>query len=564
MNLTVRFIFRAQDGLVRLLGNTVAGRTPLVEGMLRRDASESAAYWLQLVVSIGIATLGLVVGSSAVVIGAMLVAPLMGPIVSLAMGLATGSPYLVMRSIGRVGASVAIAVLGAAGITRILPFHELNAEILARTSPTALDLATAAFCAIAGVYATITARSASTTTAAGTSIGISLVPPLCATGFGLGTSSLPIAGGAALLFLTNLVAIVVVGTVAFVAAGFNRVDVVTLEAAALEGTDSKLAGAIARRLSHVFATRFGWMMRVLMPFAFLAVVYVPLRSALDEVSWQVRTRAAVHDAIGEASLSVVQTRVRVERHEIDVGLVILGSAAEAEDARQRVSASVREASGVTPHVEVLAVPDAGAFAGLQTTLLTERVKEAPAPPPPPPPAPEEQLDDAHTWVRAVVDELWPSDSVGPPLAIEVGVTDQGPYRVRVTHWGPALSPDARESVQRALDTALGKDTTLVDVAIPKAELTRAAGDLSFVTRVATGVDAAAGLPGVSVCVSRPEGPARGQRPKQADVELGAALDAVLARHPKVENGPTGPWSIRFQLGACGEGVGKKPAPVPTN
>ena len=74
----------AQDHLLKLLGNRVESRSQVVLGMLRRDANESMSYWLQLVVSVGIATLGLVVGSAAVVIGAMLVAPLMGPIVALA------------------------------------------------------------------------------------------------------------------------------------------------------------------------------------------------------------------------------------------------------------------------------------------------------------------------------------------------------------------------------------------------------------------------------------------------------------------------------------------------
>src|SRR5689334_20594661 len=133
-------IIRLQDSLVRLLGNASEGRAPLVAGMLRRDAREAASYWLQLVVSIGIATLGLVVGSTAVVIGAMLVAPLMGPIVGLAMGLAAGSPFLVLRSAGRIGLSVLVAVGGAAAITLLLPFHEVNGEIAARASPTVLDL----------------------------------------------------------------------------------------------------------------------------------------------------------------------------------------------------------------------------------------------------------------------------------------------------------------------------------------------------------------------------------------------------------------------------------------
>src|SRR5512146_1548820 len=102
-----RTLHRLQDRLLHLLGSHREDRERIVQGMLRRDADEAVSYWLQLVVSVGIATLGLVVGSTAVVIGAMLVAPLMGPIVGLAMGLSTGSPFLVLRSGGRVLLSVA-------------------------------------------------------------------------------------------------------------------------------------------------------------------------------------------------------------------------------------------------------------------------------------------------------------------------------------------------------------------------------------------------------------------------------------------------------------------------
>jgi uncharacterized hydrophobic protein (TIGR00271 family) len=173
----LRTLHRLQDELLRLLGNSTSARATLVQQMLRRDANEAVSYWLQLVVSVGIATLGLVVGSAAVVIGAMLIAPLLGPIVGLALGLATGSPFLVLRSGGRILFSVLVATCGAAFITYLLPFHELNAELSARATPTVLDLVTAGFCALAGVYAALRGGSDTATTAAGTSIGISLVPP---------------------------------------------------------------------------------------------------------------------------------------------------------------------------------------------------------------------------------------------------------------------------------------------------------------------------------------------------------------------------------------------------
>lgn len=91
--------------------------------MMVRSIPANTAYWLQLLVSVGIATMGLVLGSSAVIIGAMLVAPLMTPILGLAMGLAVGSPVLVLRSASRVAASMAVVIGGAAIITLMLPYH---------------------------------------------------------------------------------------------------------------------------------------------------------------------------------------------------------------------------------------------------------------------------------------------------------------------------------------------------------------------------------------------------------------------------------------------------------
>lgn len=542
---------RLQDRLVVLLGCSPEGRRPLVARMLRRDASEATSYWLQLVVSVGIATLGLVVGSSAVVIGAMLVAPLMGPIVGLAMGLASGSPFLVLRSGGRIGLSVLTAVGGAAVITMLLPFHELNAEILARTSPTVLDLLTAGFCALAGVYASLRPGSDTAATAAGTSISISLVPPLCASGYGVGTLDGPVAGGAALLFLTNLVAIAVVGTALFVVAGFSRVNVLTLERDELlkEGKSAPIARVLSQRLSRAFESRWGTTLRFLMPFVLLGAVYIPLRRALDEVAWQVRVRAAVRESLEGEPLRVVQSRVRVERHEVELVVVLLGGSQEAEAARARLDAHIRRASGVIPRIEILAVPDAAAFAGLQSTLL-EPERVAAALPSAPPSSPDEQLTAAQARIRSTINGLWPATASGPALAIELGTAEEGPLRLRVVHLGAPLGSDAADTLRRALGKELRREVRLVDVAVPATELTRADGALRLVALVASGVQALASVPGSSVCVTRPTASESGSKPDPVEVELTLALDAALEAHPRVSTAAGPSWTVRFVDEAC--------------
>lgn len=550
---------KAQDTLVRLLGNTVEGRAPLVAGMLHRNASEATSYWLQLVVSIGIATLGLVTGSTAVVIGAMLVAPLMGPIIGLAMGLAAGSPFLVLRSAGRILMSVIVAAGGSAMITLLLPFHELNAELLARTSPTALDLITAAFCALAGVYASLRPGSETASTAAGTSIGISLVPPLCASGFGLGTASFPVAAGAALLFVTNMVAIVVVGTVAFVAAGFNRVDVVALEHDELvsEGRDAPIARALARRLAHLFESRLGPVLRVMMPFVLLAALYLPLRRALDEVAWEVRVRDAVRESIAREPMRVVQSRVRVEHHGVEVTLVLLGTNADATRTHARLDEEIRKAASVTPRLEVLAVPDATAFAGLESTLLTPRVIGVA--PPEPTASPAEQLEGARARVRETLSRSWPSKAAGEPLEIDLDTAAEGPLRVRVAHLGAPLGLAAVEALSRSVGTALSRDVEVVDVAVPDGVLTRDDGDMKLVADVAAGAAATAPIASVGVCVVRPRDPKPPKKPSSADVALGKALDVALSRHPRVTSVTGDGFAVRFVKGDCRADAA--PAPV---
>jgi uncharacterized hydrophobic protein (TIGR00271 family) len=547
--LLLRRVRALQDRLLNLLGADVARRPELVAAMLARSAHEATSYWLQLVVSIGIATLGLVVGSVAVIIGAMLVAPLMGPIVALAMGLATGSPFLVLRAAGRIALSVAAAISGAGLITVLLPFHELNGEIAARTAPTVLDLLTAGFCALAGVYASVRSGSDTATTAAGTAIGISLVPPLCASGYGLGTAAWPVAGGAALLFLTNLTAIIVVGTISFVAAGFNRVDATVLERNELAKNQKAVVTAIvARRMAGLFESSAGPVLRFLMPLVLLAAVYVPLRRALDEVAWQVRARAAVEHALERRRHRIVHSRARVERHELDLRVVLVGTTAAADAARSALSAELAAAAGVTPRVEVLAIPDATAFAGLESTLGTAN---DPLPlPPPPPPSPAEQLETGHALISAHVRRLWPAATAGAPLVMRVAVRERGTLRIEVVHLGPPLAPDAIEVLRRSVGGAVAREVDVVGIDIPADPLTRSEGDLSFLARVASGVRESAAIASISLCVVQPPERSRRSRIRASDRELAEALHVALAQHPRVTAEGGDDWSVRFVRGAC--------------
>ncbi len=169
------------------------------------DAGEfGPRYAFMTVMSCGIATLGLLQNSVAVIIGAMLISPLMGPIVEMGMSLATFDFRSLRDALKTMIAGIALSLLIAVLIVTVSPLQEPTSEILARTEPTLFDLLVAVFSGLAGAYATITRKGE---TIVGVAIATALMPPLAVAGFGLAIGNTSIAGGAAFLFMTNLLAI---------------------------------------------------------------------------------------------------------------------------------------------------------------------------------------------------------------------------------------------------------------------------------------------------------------------------------------------------------------------
>lgn len=552
-------ILAQQDKLSTLLGCKPEERPSVVADMLQRSPSESTGYWLQLVVAAGIATLGLVLGSTAVIIGAMLIAPLMGPIVGFGMGLAVGSPFLVLRSGSRVLVSVFVVIGCSALLTRLLPFHELNSEISNRTTPTVLDLITAAFCAMAGVYATMRRSGDIATTAAGTSIGISLVPPLCTSGFGVGTLSWTIAGGAALLFLTNLVAIVFVGTLAFALSGFHRETVHTVEASIMAEThDSPIILHLARRLGDWFK---GPWLRLLMPLALLSTVYIPLRTALDEVVWEIRVRGEARAAVARLPNRVIESRVRVERREVEVVVVLLGTASDAESARQSLSASLLQAGGVIPRIEAMAVPDAAAFAGLEAAI-----RKPVLPIKPPEPSIGESVDSARALLRRLVYQHFPEESAGKMLSLNEDLIGDT-IRLEIIHLGAPLGTGGLSILAKVLEKELEKPVQVHEIAFPLGEQVLEGGDkTAWLTEIPQLIVASKRIPALSVCVVQPKLTMNGSKTKNTKdlpaatsetntataIMISAMLDSLLAGHPRasvaVVEGAS--FQIRFVEGDC--------------
>jgi len=185
-----------------------------------RNAKVSS-FFVMMLLSTVIATLGVLQDSTAVVIGAMLIAPLMTPILGVAAAIVGGWPLRLIYSTLFVAIAAIGAVFVAWLVTAWVPgFTDLttNSQIDSRTSPTLLDLLIAVAAGAAGAYATVDKRVSSSIT--GVAIAVALVPPLSVVGVTLQQQRWDDALGATLLFLTNAVGIVLVAAVVFVLMGF--------------------------------------------------------------------------------------------------------------------------------------------------------------------------------------------------------------------------------------------------------------------------------------------------------------------------------------------------------
>ena len=541
--------FRQLDALrervAAAFGVPPPAREALVVALLADHRKDAPSYWLQLLVSMGIATLGLVVGSDAVVIGAMLISPLMGPLVELGMGLAVGSAVMLGRTFFRTIASIAVVVAGAALMTLLLPFHELTPTIASRTAPTVLDLFVAALCAVMAAFTTIRSSTGAASTAAGTAIAIALVPPLSVVGWGMGSRRWDVMRGAALLFTANLFAIVLLTVLIFVFLGFNRIAVGAIEEQGV--APHHRSERFAAQLRSLLGSRYGVFLRWVIPLALFAAVFVPLRRALKEVVWQVQVRSQVQalvDRLAPPDQSVHST-VTVGSHRVTVRLVILGDARRAAQVEDALRRGIAETTDVTPALDVVAVPDVG--------VLDRVAAEVQAPAPAPPPAPPVPDPD---WLRGIVREhladAWPESEAGPLLSWDLRIDDRPTSTLDVLHLGRPLAPSAIDVLGREVSRELGSPVVVVDRwASPEPSTARPEDGAAWFPTLVRDARVAEEEPRLWICVTAP---AAEQKPAIARSAgpLEDAVRAVLSKLPEARRSLSAgeQWSTRLSLQPC--------------
>ncbi|TPG40378.1 DUF389 domain-containing protein [Sphingomonas koreensis] len=261
---------------------------------IHEESGWSSRYLFMTLMSAGIAVLGLLLSSPAVVIGAMLISPLMGPIIGLGFALATFDSGEIRKSAVALVVGTVLAVLFCALIVLLSPLQNVTSEIAARTRPNLFDLMIALFSALAGAYAMIRGREG---TIVGVAIATALMPPLAVVGFGLATLNWTVFSGALLLFFTNLMTIALTAAVMARLYGFAR----TLS------PNQTMFQSIAIAL------------------VFIALA-VPLGITLRQIAWEATADRDVRDVIGGifgASARVSQTDTDYKVRPIRVSATVL-------------------------------------------------------------------------------------------------------------------------------------------------------------------------------------------------------------------------------------------------
>ena len=451
---------RLQTRVQHLLG--VHSRSkPGIYMKLYEGAEFATDYALELLLAAGIAALGLVLNSPAVVIGAMLVSPLMGPILATGLALAASDVYLGIKCLISIVVSILLSVLFSAFLVWILPFHTPTAEVLARTQPNLLDLGVALFSGLAG--AILVCRGGGkdgggTTALPGVAIAVALMPPLCAIGFGIGSGwDWAIISGASLLFFTNLAAIVACAFLVFFLLRMDSVDVrESINEAELEHTahDRLYAALQKTAFNRLFGELGQIRWRVLMLVVTLAVLFFPLRKGLVQVRDEGIARTAVRDGLRllgpPDALLTQQLEILPDRILARLVVTMAIDPSKIREAERLVIARTGKPTNFV--VRQVASQD-------EIALLKAEVSR-PAPAPPPPPAPPPTLasmrEDLLARIEGPLKESWP-ENLGPLAGYEIGFTPDGTV-VRIRYQSRnSIDSAAADVLTQVLKTRLKVD-----------------------------------------------------------------------------------------------------------
>ena len=294
--------------LQKLIHPLTADEKIVVTQDIRESASSSFDFFLLVVLSCSIATLGLITDSPAVIIGAMLVAPLMSPIIGVGMASITGDSSLARNSatalLRGAGLAILLSTLMTMGNAR-LPFvvlQELPSEVLSRIHPSPIDLAIALAGGLAAAYALT--RPNISAALPGVAIATALMPPLCTVGIGIALGHWDVAGGALLLFVTNSITIAFASALVFFLRGFSP--------------DTHI---VNRRLPHTLVISALITLTLLVPLTYYSVQF------FQQANENRRINDVVNAEVARLKAALVEMKVSYSGNDLDMIITVRTSSA---------------------------------------------------------------------------------------------------------------------------------------------------------------------------------------------------------------------------------------------
>ncbi len=393
--------------------NIIAGADPTID------------FFILILLSAGIATYGLLQNSGAVIIGAMLVAPLMSPIVAIAMSMIRGDVRYLGVAAQATAQGVLLAIAVGAALTFFSPIKAPTNEIMGRTHPNLLDLSIAFLSGAAGAYAM--SRKSIASALPGVSIAVALVPPLAVVGYGFAVADLDIAFGALLLFFTNLIAIVLAASLVFIALDFLT-------------TEKQTWGEIVRGL-RVTA-------------AFAIVVMMILGWVTYTTVTEQHKLTAIHQVLDQklyaANFKPLDVKIERNRHG---GYVIQGALLSYDrsltaEQMKRLGEDLEKAVGGPVTLDITTIPAASEGVSFETAVTTTEIEEA---------------------VRSMIKEL--------PVEEIVLTVEPNPERYKVVLAVMAFKPNALpakkvDELEQALSEKYDKPVEINVYAIPTEKIDR--------------------------------------------------------------------------------------------
>lgn len=264
----------------QFINNLGLGALPVLKlrQSLMQESQLSQNYLILTIGSCLLATFGLLIDSTSIIIGAMIIAPLMQPLRGFSFATLEGDWQLLQRSSVSIIIGTLLTVICSGLVGIIIGVPELGPEILSRTQPTLIDLLIAIIAGGVSGYAKI--RPEVGDALPGTAIAVALVPPICVVGLALSQAEWEIASGAGLLYMTNLIGINLACIIVYVLGGYTKTN------------------ELARTLS--------WTISIIL----IVMLVIPLGVSF----WQLISKAKIHDSVEK----ILVTRSLVNRRDVKV------------------------------------------------------------------------------------------------------------------------------------------------------------------------------------------------------------------------------------------------------